>query len=103
MIEISLFTKLLYNVGFKGDRERGIRYLRQSTGYSNFNSAIVGIALLSYYNTIVALCDILSTDAGADNDLSGYPRARCRILLNKMRERYPDSRLWKLEDACLYS
>ena len=103
MIESPYFTKILYIVGFKGDRERGTRYLWQSARFNNFNSAIAGMALLSYYNGLVGSCDILPTDAGADDDLSGYPKARCRALLSDMRKQYPDSKLWRLEEARMHS
>ncbi|KAG9229263.1 outer membrane protein-like protein iml2 [Amylocarpus encephaloides] len=99
MIENPLFTKILYIVGFKGDRERGTRYLWEAARFDNFNSAIAGIALLGYYNGLSGFSDILPTDASADNDLSGYPRGRCRKLLLDMRKRYPDSKLWKMEEA----
>jgi hypothetical protein len=99
MIENPIFTKILYIVGFQGDRDRGTRYLWQSSRFNNFNSAIAGIVLLGYYNSLVGFCDILPTDAGANDDLSGYPKARCETLLADMRKRYPESKLWKLEEA----
>jgi hypothetical protein len=99
MIENPLFSKILYIVGFKGDRERGTRYLWQAARFNNFNSAIAGISLLGYYNGLVGFCDILPTDPGADDDLSGYPRAKCQVLLTDMRRRYPESKLWKMEEA----
>ena len=99
MIESPLFSRILYIVGFKGDRERGTRYLWQAARFNNFNSAIAGIALLGYYNSLVGFCDILPTDPGAEDDLAGYPRAKLEGLLRHMRGRYPDSKLWKLEDA----
>ncbi|CAG8960314.1 hypothetical protein HYFRA_00012388 [Hymenoscyphus fraxineus] len=99
MIENPLFNKILYIVGFKGDRKRGTRYLWQAARFDSFTSAIAGMALLGYYNGLVGFCDILPTDAGADDDLSGYPKARCRKLLTDMRTRYPDSKLWKMEEA----
>lgn len=99
MIENPLFNKILYIVGFKGDRKRGTRYLWQATRFDSFTSAIAGIALLGYYNGLVGFCDILPTDPDADNDLSGYPKARCHKLLADMRGRYPDSKLWKMEEA----
>lgn len=99
MIENPLFSKILYIVGFKGDRERGTRYLWQAARFDNFNSAIAGIALLGYYNGLVGFCDILPTDSGADEDLSAYPRAKCKTLLTDMRKRYPESKLWKMEEA----
>lgn len=103
MIENPLFTKILYIVGFKGDRDRGTRLLWQATHFANFNSAIAGIALLGYYNGLIGFCDILPTDPGAEDDLSAFPRARCRALLTEMRGRYPESRLWKMEEARTHS
>jgi hypothetical protein len=103
MIENPIFNKILYIVGFKGDRERGTRYLWQAARFNNFNSAIAGIALLGYYNGFVGFCDILPTDAVADDDLSGYPRAQTTILLADMRKRYPDSKLWRMEEARMHS
>ncbi len=90
-------------MGFKGDRERGTRYLWQAARFNNFNSAIAGIVLLGYYNGLVGFCDILPTDEGSDEDLSGYPRAKCHTLLVDMRKRYPESKLWKMEEARMHS
>lgn len=103
MIENPIFTKILYIVGFKGDRERGTRYLWQAARFDNFNSAIAGIALLGYYNGLVGFSDILPTDAGADDDLSGYPAAKCKTLLADMRARYPNSTLWRMEEARMFA
>ncbi len=103
MIENPLFNKILYIVGFKGDRERGTRYLWQAARFKNFNSAIAGIALLGYYNGLVGFCDILPTDPGAGEDLSGYPKAKCEVLLIDMRKRYPESKLWKMEEARMHA
>jgi len=99
MIENPIFNRILYIVGFKGDRERGTRYLWEAARFDNFNSAISGIALLGYYNGLIGICDILPTDPGSDDDLQGFPRGKCRVLLADMRGRYPDSRLWKMEEA----
>jgi hypothetical protein len=103
MIENPLFNKILYIVGFKGDRDRGTRYLWQAARFNNFNSAIAGISLLAYYNGLIGFCDILPTDAGANDDLSGYPRGRCNSLLAEMRKRYPDSKLWRMEEARMHA
>ncbi|KAF5869891.1 putative mitochondrial outer membrane protein iml2 protein [Botrytis fragariae] len=103
MIENPIFNKILYIVGFKGDRERGTRLLWQATRYQNFNSAIAALALLGYYNGLVGFCDILPTDAGADENLTGYPQKKCQALLAEMKARHPDSRLWKLEEARMLS
>jgi hypothetical protein len=103
MIENPLFSKILYIVGFKGDRERGTRYLWQAARFNNFNSAIAGITLLGYYNGLVGFCDILPTDPAADEDLTAYPRAKCKALLTDMRKRYPESKLWKMEEARMHA
>jgi hypothetical protein len=99
MIENPIFNKILYIVGFKGDRERGTRYLWQAARFDNFVSAIAGFALLGYYNGLVGFCDILPTDLDAANDLAGYPKARCEALLASMIGKYPTSKFWRLEEA----
>jgi hypothetical protein len=98
------FSKLLTIIGFKGDRERGIGMLWQSTKFSNINGAVAGLVLLGYYNINVGFSDILlpETDA-ANEDLRGYPRAKCQTLLTDMRTRYPKSRIWRLEEARMTS
>lgn len=106
------FSRFLYIIGFKGDREQGVKMLWQSTKFSNINGAIAGLAILGYYNGLLGFADILPTErdmvelaAGAGDDLDdddavvGYPRARCEALLADMCARFPESRLWKLEQA----
>ncbi|CEF78888.1 hypothetical protein FGSG_03979 [Fusarium graminearum PH-1] len=99
------FTRLLSVVGFRGDRERGVRMLWRSTAYSNVNGAISGLILLSYYNALLGAVDILPSANDFDDgaEIVGPPRAKCEKLLASMRSRYPDSRLWLIEEARLYS
>jgi hypothetical protein len=85
------FSKLLSIIGFKGDRELGIQMLWRATRYSNINGALAGLITLGYYNITVGFCDIVNADA--------YPKQRLTTLLTQMRTRYPDSRLWRLEEA----
>jgi hypothetical protein len=92
------FGKLLYVIGFKGDRERGLRLLWQASKYPNINGAMAGLILLGYYNAFVGFCDIMPS-SGDDGDVNGYPKARCEDLLKRMRELYPRSNLWRLEQA----
>lgn len=98
------FSRLLSIIGFKGDRERGVSMLWQSTKVRNVNGAIAGLVLLAYYNGLMGFADILPSDAdaaelSADGEIVGYPRDRCMALLEDMRARYPESRLWKLQEA----
>ncbi|KAI5205431.1 hypothetical protein E4T39_03002 [Aureobasidium subglaciale] len=85
------FSKLLYIIGFQGDRELGIQMLWRATQYSNVNGAMAGLITLGYYNVTVGFCDIVTSDA--------YPKQRLTTLLVQMRKRYPQSRLWRLEEA----
>lgn len=103
MIENPMFNRILYLVGFQGDRERGTRYLWQAARFDNFNSAIAGFVLLGFYNNFIMFSDVLPTDSGADDDLAGYPKTRCVALLADMRKKYPDSKFWKLEEARMHS
>jgi hypothetical protein len=98
------FSKLLSIIGFKGDRDGGIRMLWQSTKFPNINAAVSGLVLLGYYNGLVGFSDIIleDTDASGDN-LTGFPRAKCEALLEDMGTRYPKSRLWRLEEARMQS
>ncbi|KAF1946119.1 hypothetical protein EJ02DRAFT_500256 [Clathrospora elynae] len=88
------FASLLKIVGFKGDRERGMRMLWQATKFHNIHGAMSGVVLMGYLNGFTNFCDILpTTGEGA------YPKERCKALLRHMRERYPKSHLWLLEES----
>lgn len=98
------FSKLLYIIGFKGDRERGVQMLWQSTKFKNVNGGVAGLMLLAYYNGLLAFADILPSEADAreladENEIVGYPKEQCIALLRSMRAQYPDSRMWKVEEA----
>ncbi|KAF9873637.1 mitochondrial outer membrane protein iml2 [Colletotrichum karsti] len=95
------FSRLLYVVGFRGDRERGVRMLWKSTQFDNLNGAVSGLILLGYYNGLMGQADIVPAEADfdADAELVGYPAKKCAGLLASMRQRYPDSRLWRVEES----
>ncbi|KAL0935822.1 mitochondrial outer membrane protein iml2 [Colletotrichum truncatum] len=95
------FSRLLYVVGFRGDRERGVRMLWKSTQFDNLNGAVAGLILLGYYNGLMGQADIVPAerDFDADAELVGYPAKKCAALLASMRLRYPDSRLWRVEES----
>lgn len=94
------FGRLLAIIGFRGDKERGLRMLWQASAYNNLIGAIAAEGILGYYNGFVRYCDIVP-DAQTENELEveGYPAERLAALLKKMRARYPRSQLWLLEEA----
>jgi hypothetical protein len=94
------FSRLLSIIGFKGDREKGIKMLWQSTRFDNINGAVAGLMLLGYYNGLLGFADILPSDEDTEKGaVVGYPKTRCDKLLSDMTSRYPESRLWRLEAA----
>ena len=104
------FGRLLSIIGFRGDRERGLRMLWQASKFANFNGAMAGLCLFGYYNAIVGSCDILpdQKEAGPNENsrettITGYPTGRLDALLSNMRARFPQSKLWLLEEARMQS
>ncbi|KAF2765048.1 hypothetical protein EJ03DRAFT_331320 [Teratosphaeria nubilosa] len=86
------FSRILSLFSFRGDREMGLRMLWSSTKFRhNINGAIAGLVVLGFHNGAIAFCDILTRDA--------LPTHRLKALLQQMRELYPDSKLWLLEES----
>ncbi|KAH8693178.1 outer membrane protein iml2 [Talaromyces proteolyticus] len=94
------FSRLLAIIGFRGDKERGLRMLWQASKFHSLVGAIAALALLGYYNGFVRFCDIIP-DVTTDDEagIEGYPVERLSVLLQKMRARYPKSQLWLLEES----
>ncbi|EER42913.1 mitochondrial outer membrane protein iml2 [Histoplasma capsulatum H143] len=94
------FSKLLYIVGFRGDRRRGLRMLWQASKFHNLNGAIAGLGLLAYYNGFIRHCDIID-DCPSENEdrVDSYSEHRLTALLSVMRHRFPHSHLWLLEES----
>ena len=96
------FGKLLFIIGFHGDKDRGIRMLWQASKFHNINGAMAGLIVLGYYNTFIGMSDVIpdSDPTSIDQDsVEGYPKQRCEALLTEMRRRHPKSHLWLLEEA----
>ena len=98
------FSKLLLIIGFRGDRDRGIRMLWQASKFHNINGAMAGLVVIGYYNVFIGFSDIIpdtkpTSDNEESNDIDGYPAKRLESLLADMRIRYPESRLWLLEES----
>ncbi|KAK3725143.1 Mitochondrial outer membrane protein iml2 [Vermiconidia calcicola] len=86
------FGRLLSLFSFRGDREAGLRMLWSATKFKkDINGAMAGLITLGFHNAALAFCDILSKDA--------LPEARLDNLLTEMRELYPKSKLWLLEEV----
>jgi hypothetical protein len=86
------FAKLLSLFSFKGDRTNGLRLLWSATRFkTNINGGMASLITLGFHNGAIAFCDILSADA--------LPRERLSELLKEMRQLYPKSKLWLLEEA----
>ncbi|KAE8154918.1 outer membrane protein iml2 [Aspergillus avenaceus] len=94
------FTRLLSIIGFHGDKERGLRMLWQASKFHNLIGALSAFAILGYYNGFVRYCDIMPDPVPGDQgDVQGYPQQRLEDLLAKMRQRFPKSQLWLLEES----
>ena len=95
------FARILSVVGFNGDRLRGVEMLWKSAQHDNINGAFAGMVLLAFYNGLLGTVDILphADDFDAAAETVGPPREKCAALLAMMRQRYPDSRLWRVEEA----
>lgn len=96
------FGKLLFIIGFRGDRDRGLRLLWQASKFHNINGAMAGLILLGYYNSFINFSDIIpeaQSSSTVDDSVEGYPKERCETLLADMRRRHPKSHLWLLEEA----
>ncbi|KAI1367914.1 outer membrane protein Iml2/Tetratricopeptide repeat protein 39 [Xylaria arbuscula] len=94
------FSRLLSIIGFRGDRERGIEMLWRSSKFENINGAVAGLMLLAYYNGLLGFADILPSEADVEKGaIVGYPAERLSALLVRLRRRYPDSGLWRFEEA----
>lgn len=92
------FSKLLSIIGFRGDKQRGLRMLWQASKFHNLIGAMAGLTLLAFYNGFVRYCDIMS-DPVSEDDVEGYPAEKLDALLVDMRARFPNSRLWLLEES----
>ncbi|KAJ4380706.1 Mitochondrial outer membrane protein iml2 [Didymella sp. IMI 355093] len=92
------FASVLKVIGFKGDKDRGLRMLWQATKFNNIHGAMAGVVLMGYFNGFVGFCDIIP-EAGE----GAYPERRCKALMAEMRRRYPKSHLWLLEEARMLS
>lgn len=98
------FSRLLAIVGFRGDKERGLRMLWQASKAHSLIGAVAGLGILAYYNGFIRLLDIIP-DATSDDEsgVEGYPMEQLLGLLNTMRVRFPRSKLWLLEEARMKS
>ncbi|KAI4156302.1 MAG: hypothetical protein LQ340_000392 [Diploschistes diacapsis] len=102
------FSKLLSIIGFRGDRRRGLSMLWQASRFPNAMGAMASLVLLAHYNTLVATSDIvldIDPDLPIDSpdSVDGYPTQRLESVLRDMQQRFPNSKLWLLEEARMHA
>lgn len=86
------FSRLLSIVGFRGSRTAGLKMLWAAAEHTDhINGGIAALVLLSFYNNLLGICDIVYPDA--------QHQAKCQALLADMRKRYPKGKFWLLEEA----
>lgn len=75
--------------------------LWRSSRFENVNGAVSGLMLLAYYNGLLGFADILPSDQDVveKGAIVGYPKEKLATLLAGLRGRYPDSGLWRFEEA----
>ena len=95
------FSKLVYIVGFRGDRDRGLQMLWQASKFKNVNGGMAGMIILEWYNGLVgSFSDVIpDTDPDDLEATEGYPIVRLEPLLKECRRKYPKSYLWMIEEA----
>ena len=100
------FSHLISLLGFRDERDRGIRMLWQSSKFieSSVNGAIGGLIFVSYYNEIGIWADILPSEEdikelAEPGEAVGFLREQCHGLLSRLEGRYPKSRLVQLENG----
>lgn len=96
------FARILAIIGFRGNREKGMRMLWQASKFSNVNGGMAALVLFGWYNGLIGFCDIYSDpdpEVAIMDQVEGYPTERLKGLLAEMRRRYPDSHLWMIEEA----
>lgn len=96
------FAKVLSVIGFRGNREKGMRMLWQASKFSNVNGGMAALVLFGWYNGLIGFCDIYSDpdpEVELMDQVEGYPAERLKALLLEMRTRYPESHLWMIEEA----
>ena len=102
------FSKLLSIIGFRGDRRRGLRMLWQASRFQNAMGAMASLVLLAHYNTMVAGSDIVldidpELPIDSPDNVDSYPTKRLLLLLEGMRQRFPKSKFWLLEEARMHA
>lgn len=96
------FARILSIIGFRGNREKGMRMLWQASKFSNVNGGMAALVLFGWYNGLIGFCDIYSDpdpEVPLLEQVEGYPAERLAALLEEMRGRYPESQLWMIEEA----
>ncbi|ODQ67160.1 hypothetical protein NADFUDRAFT_45352 [Nadsonia fulvescens var. elongata DSM 6958] len=101
VIPPSLSSALSF-VGFHGSKVDGLKMLWQATEYRNIHGAIATLVLLLFYDGPTQLSDITLEDDNINNEIitaTGHPIKRLERVLKQVREDFPNSALWLLQEA----
>ncbi|KAA8916001.1 hypothetical protein TRICI_001816 [Trichomonascus ciferrii] len=112
--------RVLSLVGFRGDKEHGLKLLWRASGYSNVHGAIALLALLQFYDGPTQFSDIELPQKSPSNSSSGcedsssvntttsditsvedmeLTKKKLETGLDRIRKFYPRGALWQLQEG----
>jgi len=104
MLLISLLppslSRLLSIIGFRGSRSQALFMLWKASSQQGPFGALATFALGSYYGSIVQNSDIVSEEFETGRtDSGGATLERLHVIIADVRNRYPGSALWVVEEV----
>lgn len=105
--------RVLSLVGFRGDKEQGLKMLWRASSHSNIHGALALLALLQFYDGPTQFSDIelphesnnatssstsLASDATSQQDMNEI-KQKLENGLDRIRHFYPRGALWQLQEG----
>jgi Protein of unknown function (DUF3808) len=105
MLLISLLppslSRLLSIIGFRGSRSQALSMLWKVSAFPTAFGGLATFGLGTYYGNIVQNCDIVGDNFTAQGSESGTTLERLYNTILSVRNRYPASALWVVEEVPL--